>query len=324
MSNSNHNINTDIAGRLDEVARLLEEQGAQRFRVQAYRHAAESLRSLGRPVSDLFAEKGVAGLETLPGVGTGIARSIRDILLHGKLDCDPVALLTSVPGIGKSLAWRLHDDFGIETLEALEAAAHDGRLETLAGLGPKRLAGIRDSLAHRLGRVRSPVRASEPSADAPVAELLEVDSEYRQGVAAGRLRKIAPRRLNPAHESWLPVLHTHRREREYTALFSNTPRAHQLHKTGDWVVLYCDGGSNERQFTVITSRQGPLAGRRIVRGREAECLDYYKALGELATPEQTSTTQAGLEKDHEFKEIEQAGHDVANGCNACDPTLIQP
>ena len=77
-------INEDIAGRLDEVARILAEQGANRFRVQAYHQAAVVLCGLARPVSEIFAEEGLAGLEKLPGVGESIARSIRDILLHGK------------------------------------------------------------------------------------------------------------------------------------------------------------------------------------------------------------------------------------------------
>lgn len=60
-----------------------------------------------------------------------------------------------------------------------------------------------------------------------------------------------------------------------TALFSNTARAHQLGKTRDWVVLYYDGRGRERQCTIITSEWGPLQGRRIVRGREAECALHY-------------------------------------------------
>jgi len=63
-----------------------------------------------------------------------------------------------------------------------------------------------------------------------------------------------------------------------TALFSNTPRAHQLRKTSDWVVIYYDRGDGERQCTVITATYGPLTGYRIVRGRETECLDYYRRL----------------------------------------------
>jgi putative hydrolase len=108
-------LNEDIAGRLDEVARILNEQGANRFRVQAYQRAATALRQLKQPVSEIFQADGLAGLEKLPNVGESIARSIRDILLHGRLamldrlrgEHDPIALLTSVPGIGKALAWKL-------------------------------------------------------------------------------------------------------------------------------------------------------------------------------------------------------------------------
>jgi hypothetical protein len=181
---------------------------------------------------------------------------------------DPVAVFASVPGIGRRLAGRLHDELGLDTLEELETAAHDGRLATIAGFGAKRLAGIRDSLAHRLGRVRSP---SLPTTPVPsVAELLDVDREYRESAAAGSLRLIAPRRFNPAGEAWLPVLHTVRGPRRYTALFSNTARAHRAGKTHDWVVLYIDEGSGEHQYTVITATRGALRGQRVVAGREDE------------------------------------------------------
>jgi len=278
-------LNEDIAGLLDEAARIFAEQGANRFRVQAYHRAADTLRGLARPVSELFAEQGLAGLEELPGVGDSIARSIRDVLLHGKLAMldrlrghhDPIALLCSVPGVGKAFAWKLHDELEIESLEELEAAAHDGRLEQLAGLGVKRLTGIRDSLAHRLGRVRQPSGGESAAGTLPsVAELLDVDDEYRRAAAAGTLKKIVPRRFNPTGEAWLPVLHTVRGQRHYTALFSNTPHAHRLQKTRDWVVLFHDGDQGEQRSTIITSEFGPLQGRRIVRGREAECEEHYR------------------------------------------------
>jgi hypothetical protein len=183
-------------------------------------------------------------------------------------EADPIALLASVPGVGRVLAERLHDELGLETLADLEAAAHDGRLDTVGGFGAKRLAGIRDSLAHRLGRVRLP-----PSTDAPptVSELLDVDREYRDKAAAGQLQRITPRRFNPTREAWLPILHTWRGRRRYTALFSNTARAHRAGKTRDWVVLYSDSATGDTRHTVITSTFGPLHGRRIVAGREEEC-----------------------------------------------------
>lgn len=56
---------------------------------------------------------------------------------------------------------------------------------------------------------------------------------------------------------------------------SNTARAHRLGASRDWVVLYLERGRDEGQWTVVTAHRGPLAGRRIVRGREAECLTHY-------------------------------------------------
>ena len=108
-----------------------------------------------------------------------------------------------------------------------------------------------------------------------VDEVLDVDREYRDKSDAGELPTIAPRRFNPAGERWLPILHTTRGARHYTALFSNTANAHKLGRTHDWVVIYFDGREGERQCTVITASRGPLARRRIVRGRERECLAHY-------------------------------------------------
>ncbi|MGH9258022.1 MAG: helix-hairpin-helix domain-containing protein [Vicinamibacterales bacterium] len=159
-----HAINLHVAGRLEEAARLLRDQGADPYRVRAYRRAAMVVRGCATAVDDVFRHHGLDGLKALPAVGDTIARAIRELLVGGRLpmlerlrgESDPVKLLTSVPGIGVALAERLHYELGLDTLADLEAAAHDGRLETVAGFGQKRLAGIRDSLAHRLGRVRPP------------------------------------------------------------------------------------------------------------------------------------------------------------------------
>lgn len=279
-----HRLNEQVAGRLEEAARLLRDQGADRYRVTAYQRAAMTVRGHPRPVDEIFRRHGLEGLKEIRGVGDTIARAIRELLAHGRLpmldrlrgEADPVALLASVPGIGRQLAERLHDELGLETLADLEAAAHDGRLDTVAGFGEKRLAGIRDSLAHRLGRVHIPrVAGAGVALSPPVAELLDVDREYREKAFAGQLRLIAPRRFNPTGRAWLPILHTQRGDRHYTALYSNTARAHQAGKTTDWVVLYHDDGSGERLQTVITAARGPLGGRRVVAGREPECLAFY-------------------------------------------------
>ena len=115
-------------------------------------------------------------------------------------------------------------------------------------------------------------RIEEP----PVDFLLDVDREYRERATAGQLIKIAPKRFNLNREAWLPVLHTMRGSWHFTALYSNTARAHQLGRVADWVVIFFHKDSHaESQRTVVTEARGEAAGRRIVRGREAECLRYY-------------------------------------------------
>ncbi len=186
---------------------------------------------------------------------------------------DPEQLLSTIPGIGEKTASRLHQELGVDTLEELETAAHDGRLKAFGGFGPKKLAGVIDSLATRLRRVRTQVGGAPAEGEPEVEELLDVDREYREQATQGRLRKIAPRRFNPRHEAWLPILHTTRGDRHYTALYSNTARAHQLGRTRDWVIIYLDHAHPDRQYTVVTAREGKFAGQRVVRGRESELMD---------------------------------------------------
>lgn len=282
-------INRAIATQLDELAGLLEEQGANPFRVRAYRRAAETLRHLPRSVAEVLAEEGVEGLEALPTIGEQLARQIRLVVRTGRLpmlerlrgEADPVALLATVPGIGPVLAERLHHDLDLHTLEDLEVAAHGGRLRDVPGFGDKRIAGVIDTLASRLGRARRAAPHRPPQEAPSVAELLEVDREYRERAADGKLPTIAPRRFNPRGQAWLPILHTSPGERHYTALFSNTAQAHRLGRTHDWVVIYWDGEDGEEgQCTVVTDRgRGPLQGLRVVRGREAECLERHRRAG---------------------------------------------
>jgi hypothetical protein len=119
-----------------------------------------------------------------------------------------------------------------------------------------------------------------------VGLLLDIDREYREKAASGLLPKIAPRRYNPDHKAWLPVLHTRFGPWRFTALYSNTYRAHELRRTHDWVVIcFDDEERGEGQQTVVTEWRGTLEGRRVVRGREAECAAHYRAVACLSPEE---------------------------------------
>jgi putative hydrolase len=277
--------NAAIAARLRQAADLLEEQKASPFRVNAYRRAAITVEALQEQLSDRVAREGRHVLAELPGVGHGIAAAILEMLATGRWtvldrlrgEADPVSLFMRIPGIGAGLAQRIHDRLGVETLEDLEAAAHDGRLAGVPAIGRRRLEIVRAGLAAILGRRlsdRPPATQARPN----VAQLLDVDVEYRRRAAAGKLRLIAPKRFNPGGEAWLPVMHAQRGGWHYTALFSNTARAHELGRTHDWVVIYYyDDDHREARSTVVTEIAGPLRGLRVVRGREPECADHYRA-----------------------------------------------
>lgn len=275
--------NAAIAEKLREMANVLEQQQADGFRIAAYRRAAGTLDSLGQSIEGLIREKGREGLVALPGIGRSIAAVIIEMAETGRwaaLDrltgaLEPEQLFQTVPVIGPELAERIHDELHIDTLEALELAAHDGRLEHVHGIGARRAAAIRATLSERLGRRQ--LRDRRSSRHMPSVDLvLDVDREYRQRADRGELRLIAPKRFNPTGQAWLPVLHTRRGNWDFTALFSNTARAHELDKTHDWVVIYFhDRDGPEAQCTVVTEQRGALAERRVVRGREGECVAHY-------------------------------------------------
>jgi putative hydrolase len=290
-------FNRKVADLLTQMADVLDQQQANPYRISAYRRAAEAVAALEADVREVLEREGTEGLIRLPFIGAGIAASIREIAdtgnwsrlerLRGTLE--PERLMQTVPGIGPELAQAIGNQVHVDTLEGLEIAAHDGRLEAIRGVGPRRAAAIRANLADMLGRRRPPRRAAR---NPGIGALLSVDREYRSKARAGTLQKITPRRFNPDSKAWLPILHTQRGEWNFTALFSNTARAHQLERTGDWVVIYYyDGDHQEGQCTVVSETRGPLRSMRVVRGHEAECRRFYRG-GGLGSSSRTRSSSA--------------------------------
>ncbi len=277
-----HQSNESIAAKLREMADVLEAQHEDGYRVSAYRRAAKTFLELQKPIDEIVRDEGLEGVMELPGIGHGIGAAIVEMVTTGRwsqLDrlsglLEPEQLFRTIPGIGPEFASRIHDELNVDTLEQLEQAAHDGRLEHVPGVGARRALAIKGALGERLGHRR--YKGSTSTIGPPIEILLDVDKEYRDKASKGVLRKIAPKRFNPSGEAWLPVLHTRRGDWQFTVLFSNTQLAHELKRTDDWVVIYYHTDAHpEAQCTVVTETRGPLAGRRVVRGREGDCITYY-------------------------------------------------
>ena len=218
------------------------------------------------------------------GIGHSLAGPVAELLATGRWGflerlrgaSDPEALFCAVPGIGPSLAHKLQETLRLESLEALEAAARDGRLQRTAGFGPRRAAMVLTALAAMPARVRPPM--PNPANEPEIALLLDVDAEYREQAADGELFTTPPRHFDRDVGTWLPVLHTTRGPWHLTALWSNTPCANRHGRCHDPVAVYfhCEGRPEGRRT---------IAGAAlwIVRGREAECesLDASKPVSSL-------------------------------------------
>jgi DNA polymerase (family 10) len=144
--------NAEIAAALRELGILYELDGADRFRVLAYREAARTVAQ--SPVSiEQLAEEG--RLTELPNVGKTLAQKIETLIETGSIPSAdklktkfPATLVevTRVPGLGAKTAKRIYDEVGVENLTQLKEAAEQGRIAGMRGLGPKTEENILSSL----------------------------------------------------------------------------------------------------------------------------------------------------------------------------------
>lgn len=147
-------MNETIAQIFEEIADILEIFGENVFRVRAYRRASEAVRNLGMDLERLHAERDPA-IENISGIGKDLHAKIVEILetgqcemherLKAKLGPGLLSLL-KIRGIGPKKVKLFSESLGINSLEALEAAAESGALRTLPGMGEKSEAAILDAL----------------------------------------------------------------------------------------------------------------------------------------------------------------------------------
>lgn len=156
--------NEEIAQTLVEISDLLERQGANPYRIRAYRQGAETVAYCPTPLQAILAERGIGGLMVLHGIGDSLAAAIQKIIHAKRLPLlerlrgggAPERLFSTVADIGPKLATRIHEQLGIRTLTQLEAAAWDGRLARVPGMGEKRIRAVRESIAGRFRRSANP------------------------------------------------------------------------------------------------------------------------------------------------------------------------
>jgi DNA polymerase (family X) len=179
--------NAAIAERFDLMADLLELEGAVVYRVLAYRRAAQTLRETGESVARLSSE---SRLTSLPGVGQTIADKVAELLGSGEIAALERLVARNPPGavqvmrlqgVGPKTARRIFDELGLRTVDDVREAARSGRIKGLAGLGEKTEATILAGLADGDGAAAAAPRRSIARARA-LADQVVADLECCDGV----------------------------------------------------------------------------------------------------------------------------------------------
>lgn len=134
--------NAEIAAAFHELADLMQIDGADRFRIQAYRRAGDAISIVGRPLAAM-AE---ADISAVRGIGPGTGARVREYLATGSMAVldrlrerypPGVVEMTRLPGMGPKKAVAVHNALGVASLEELRGAIVAGRLREVAGFGPK-------------------------------------------------------------------------------------------------------------------------------------------------------------------------------------------
>lgn len=189
--------NLDIARALEELADLLEIQGANPFRIRAYRNAIRTVEGHTRPLR-LMLEEG-EDLTELAGVGKDIAARIQELVETGRMQMlddlnaeipRTLVELMHLDGVGPKKAKKLFDELEVETVDDLEAAIEAGKVEALSGFGKKsaeKILGAIDRHRKHTGRF---LRDEVEQLIAPVLEWMnEADGVERLEVAGSSRRR---------------------------------------------------------------------------------------------------------------------------------------
>ncbi|WP_237068418.1 DNA polymerase/3'-5' exonuclease PolX [Microbulbifer guangxiensis] len=188
--------NSEIADRFDRLADLLEIEGANPFRVRAYRNAARTVRGYPRSMADLLAED--VDLTELPDIGDDLAEKIRVLVASGELplldeveERTPPALseLMKIQGLGAKRVKALHEALGIDSLEELQEAVDSGKVQEVEGFGEKSEEKIRRRLKKFSGSEHRTKLVVAEQIATPLVKYLHKARGVKDIVIAGSYRR---------------------------------------------------------------------------------------------------------------------------------------
>ncbi|HQA71411.1 MAG TPA: DNA polymerase/3'-5' exonuclease PolX, partial [Deltaproteobacteria bacterium] len=188
--------NHELSAVFQRLADLLEIQGADRFRVRAYRNAARTIESHPGSIADMVQKE--RDIQALPGIGRDLADKIREYVKTGRLrlleDLEKeiprgLITLTALGSIGPKRARALYEELGVSSLEELAECARRGEIARIRGFGAKTERKILEEIAGKSGQaVRTKFINAHEIAQAYLAHLRGLDT-VKQAVVAGSYRR---------------------------------------------------------------------------------------------------------------------------------------
>jgi len=191
--------NSEIADIFYEIADLLEIEGANQFRVRAYRDAARTIEGYPRRINEMIGDD--EPLDEIPGIGEDLANKIEEIVKTGNLVFyekllarTPQSLLKllDISGLGPKRVQQLYQELEITNLEKLRAAIEDGDVVELDGFGPKTVDNISEALeSESLQDDRTRLDIAEQFVEPLVQYLQDIESVSKVTVAGSYRRRKA-------------------------------------------------------------------------------------------------------------------------------------
>lgn len=286
--------NAEIAAALDELADLYELDGAVIYRVVAYRQAARAVRDSPRSVAELAQERRAV---ELPHIGKTLEEKIRTLVDTGEIaqatklrQKFPGELIRfiEIPGLGPKTARKIYDELGITTLDELRAAAEQGTLKSVQGLGPK----AEQNIVKALDSDGEPERGARLLLSAVLGIGDRIIQVLREHPAADRVEIAGSARRMTDTCKDLDIIATAHDAAALTKAFSELDLVSEVRGSGDAGVRIVTHNGLRVDFRVVAPEQFGNVLQHLTGSKE-----HNMALREYAVRRGQHVSEYGIEDD---------------------------
>lgn len=248
-----------VAAVLTEIGTLLELKGENPFKTRAYHNAARTLEGLAEPLEKVVAE---GRLGEIKGFGEALVDKITKLVTTGKLPyydelkasvAPGLVEMLGIPTLGPKKVKKLHDELGVDTIEALEAACKDGKVAVLDGFGEKTQAKILEGIAFKRQFASKHHLHKALAVAQPILESLRQHPDVTRCSTAGSLRR------------WketigdIDFLVSSRRPAEVIEFFVTQPGVLSVSAKGDTKASVIVEGGIQADLRVVSDAEYPFA-----------------------------------------------------------------